>query len=599
MRIRSKSLIILSLITVVLTLSFYVISENSLLQRVKGDEQKIAEDNLLRLKMALASETESLSSNVADWSHWDDSYQFVQDNNTGFVDRNLLPQAFSDLDVNMMVFADKSGTIIFEKSYRLDNMTEMPVDKAAIKSVIDTLNQSSNDKLEGFIITNQGFMLVAARPIVKSNYEGPAQGTLIMGMLFDQPKILAEFNVVGLPVAWSPIDNSEMTDDILAANATLGEGTQSFVITTTETEISAFTVIKDINSKSIALVSVTDDRTAYVETKSEIFTISLLIAVMGIVFLLFSYLSMDRFVLSRLSNLDSELKRISESGSLKERTKTEGNDEISNLSTRINGMLDQLSVSQGRINDYALTLEKTIEEKKNELEQANLKLVKTERMAAIGEIAGMVGHDLRNPLSGIRNAVFLLKKKYRPLLGDGGTELLMTIDRAVEHSDKIINDLLDYSRELHLDREEISPKTLLSYTLLAINIPSQIKVLQKVQDLPKINVDPNYMQRVFTNLVKNAFDAMPSGGSLEISSTHDQETVTLSFADTGCGMSEDVRRRVFTPLFTTKAQGMGFGLSICKRVVEAHGGRIEVESGVNKGTKFDIVLPIKPAPKQS
>ncbi|HCW07825.1 MAG TPA: hypothetical protein DGG95_10735 [Cytophagales bacterium] len=403
--------------------------------------------------------------------------------------------------------------------------------------------------------------------------------------------------MIGLPINWVPIDNTEMTTDFLVANSTLAKGTQPFTTSTTETELSAFTTIDDINSNSIVLVSVNDGRQGYIETKSEILSISIAIMLMGFIFLAVSYFSLDRFVLSRLSNLDDDVRKISESGSLKDRTQTKGNDEIFNLSRRINNMLEQISVSQAKINDYALTLEKKVEEKKNELEEANSKLIKTERMAAIGEIAGMVGHDLRNPLSGIKNAVFLLKKKYRPLLGDGGTELLLIIDKAIDHSNKIINDLLDYSRELHLDYEEISPKSLISYTLLAINFPSKIKVLEQVEDSPTIWVDTNKMQRVFTNLVKNSFDAMPDGGALEISSRHDEQTVNFSFIDTGCGMSEDAAKKIFTPLFTTKAQGMGFGLSICKRIVEAHGGKIEVESTLNKGTKFTISLPLEPKPQ--
>lgn len=98
-------------------------------------------------------------------------------------------------------------------------------------------------------------------------------------------------------------------------------------------------------------------------------------------------------------------------------------------------------------------------------------------------------------------------------------------------------------------------------------------------------------------MIKNSIDAMPNGGSLEISSMHSDETVEFSFVDTGSGMPEDVIQKIFTPLFTTKAQGMGFGLSICKRIVEAHHGKIEVESVLNKGTKFTITLPIKPISK--
>ena len=123
MRIRSKSLLILLLITIVLTFSFYLISQNSLLQRVKSDEQQIAKDNLIRLKMAFASELENLASTSSDWSNWDDVYQFVQDNNTQFIDTNLLPQAFSDLDVNMMVYVNNAGSIVFDKAYYLENMT--------------------------------------------------------------------------------------------------------------------------------------------------------------------------------------------------------------------------------------------------------------------------------------------------------------------------------------------------------------------------------------------------------------------------------------------------------------------------------------------
>ncbi len=99
-------------------------------------------------------------------------------------------------------------------------------------------------------------------------------------------------------------------------------------------------------------------------------------------------------------------------------------------------------------------------------------------------------------------------------------KLLLIIDRAIEHSNKIINDLLDYSREMHLDYEECSPKSLISYSLLTITVPSQIKILEHVEDSPTIWVDTNKMQRVFTNLIKNAIDAMTNGGSLEISSRH-------------------------------------------------------------------------------
>ena len=596
MRIRWKTLLIISSIILVLTMSFYFICETALLQRVLVDEKRIAEEDLIRLKMALSSETENLVSKAGDWSNWDDSYQFVEDNNTRFIETNIVPQAFADLKVNLMVFINNSGSIVFGKGYYLNNMTEMPIEQTAFKSVISlAFNQNTDgNPLKGFVKTDDGTLLVVARPILKSNYEGPENGLLIFGVLFDESEIAVLSKVVGLPIEWRPTDDAKMSADFLKANSTLATTTSTYCTSVTETEISGYVPIQDFNSNHIALVSVVDSRDGYIETKTEIFVITIAIAVMGLIFLAAFYFSLDRFVLSRLSNLNDTVKRICENDSIKERTQTRGNDEVSDLSKRINGMLDQISVSQAKLKDYALTLELKVEEKKSELEEANKRIIKSERMAAIGELAGMVAHDLRNPLTGIKNSVYLLKKKQGSVLGDSGNETLSIMDRAIEHAGKIINDLLDYSRELRLDYEESSPKSLVSHSLIAIAVPSQIKVVEHIEDSSPIWVDINKMQRVFTNLIKNSFEAMPNGGSLDITSKQGEQTVEFSFVDTGSGMSEDVVQKIFTPLFTTKAQGMGFGLSICKRIVEAHNGKIEVESTLNKGTKFVITLPISP-----
>jgi signal transduction histidine kinase len=106
-----------------------------------------------------------------------------------------------------------------------------------------------------------------------------------------------------------------------------------------------------------------------------------------------------------------------------------------------------------------------------------------------------------------------------------------------------------------------------------------------------VRVDANKLQRVFVNLIKNAVDAMPQGGELEISSAKNENIVDFIFKDTGVGMSEEVAQRIFTPLFTTKAQGMGLGLAICKRFVEAHKGKISVVSKQNIGTTFTVSIP--------
>lgn len=255
--------------------------------------------------------------------------------------------------------------------------------------------------------------------------------------------------------------------------------------------------------------------------------------------------------------------------------------------------LTELKLLQEKIEQYSKGLEFTVAERTKELIEAQSRLLKSERLAAIGELAGMVGHDLRNPLTGIKNATYFIRKKHGATIGDGGNEMLVLIDKAVEHANNIVGDLLDYSREMKLELEEYSPKSLINYVMMSIKPSSKIKILDRTQSFPTIWVDANKMERVFVNLIKNAVEAMPDGGTLEIISRQNRENVELVFSDTGTGMSGDVIAKIFTPLFTTKAQGMGFGLAICKRIVEAHRGKITVESAPNKGTTFTITLPME------
>jgi signal transduction histidine kinase len=126
-----------------------------------------------------------------------------------------------------------------------------------------------------------------------------------------------------------------------------------------------------------------------------------------------------------------------------------------------------------------------------------------------------------------------------------------------------------------------------------IQVPDRIQIVNHVDDEAYIWVDADKMIRVFVNLLLNAIDATPENGKLEITSCHQSNHIEITFADTGKGIPAEILPKLFTPLFTTKAQGMGFGLAICKRIVEVHGGTIKVESVKDKGTKFTINLPVK------
>jgi PAS domain S-box-containing protein len=249
---------------------------------------------------------------------------------------------------------------------------------------------------------------------------------------------------------------------------------------------------------------------------------------------------------------------------------------------------------QKKLEEYSQQLENLVEERTRQLKETQEKLLKSERLAAIGQVAAMVGHDLRNPLASISAATYYLKRKFYQKLDEKAREMLEIIERDIRYSNKIINDLMEYSREIKLELTETTPKAIVMDGLALVEIPRNVEVLNLTQDEPKIKVDVEKMRRAFANFIKNAVEAMPNGGKLTILSKKSDENIQFIFVDTGVGMAKEVVEKIWTPFFTTKAKGMGLGLPICRRIIEAHGGKIHVESIVGEGTTFTITIPIEP-----
>jgi len=224
------------------------------------------------------------------------------------------------------------------------------------------------------------------------------------------------------------------------------------------------------------------------------------------------------------------------------------------------------------------------------------KLLKAERLAAIGEVAAMVGHDLRNPLTGIAGAAYYLKSKLESVMDQKSLDMVKLIERDIEYSNKILTDLLDYSREIRLELRPSAPRAVVQEALLLAKVPENVHVINKVRNKPEVQVDVDALARAFINIIRNAADAMPDGGTLTVSGKQSGRELSIAFTDTGIGMSEEVSRKIWTPFFTTKAKGMGLGLSICKRIVEAHDGRVSAQSVEGKGTTFIVTLPVEREP---
>jgi PAS domain S-box-containing protein len=222
-------------------------------------------------------------------------------------------------------------------------------------------------------------------------------------------------------------------------------------------------------------------------------------------------------------------------------------------------------------------------------------LIEYERLAAIGQMAGMVGHDIRNPLQALTGEVYLIKTELdnQPQNKHEIIDCLDSIEQNLFYIDKIVADLQDYSRKLHPEYQEVDLENLIAEVFDAIVVPSQIQLCFKIKPLPKTNLDPTFIRRALTNLINNAIQAMPNGGKLEIACYPQNDNAYLTVTDTGVGIPKKLKNKLFTPLFTTKSKGQGLGLAVVKRLIEAQGGTISFRSAVGKGTTFIITLPLQ------
>ena len=218
-----------------------------------------------------------------------------------------------------------------------------------------------------------------------------------------------------------------------------------------------------------------------------------------------------------------------------------------------------------------------------------------ERLAAIGTTAGMVGHDIRNPLQAMVGEVYMLKSDLEKMpeseLKESVKESFDSLESNIFYINKIVADLQDYARPLNPEYKEVKLPDLLISIFDAINVPDSIKLSFDIKTCPNIRTDPEFIRRALTNLVTNAIQAMPKGGTLELTAFEIEDKAYITVSDTGIGIPEEVKHKLFTPMTTTKAKGQGLGLAVVKRLVEALNGSITFESAEGQGTKFTISLP--------
>lgn len=217
-------------------------------------------------------------------------------------------------------------------------------------------------------------------------------------------------------------------------------------------------------------------------------------------------------------------------------------------------------------------------------------LVRHERMAIVGEMASAMGHELRNPLGAVTNALYLVRAALGGQVDPSVERQLQLAERETARAVGLTDDLRAFVRPRRPVPAPVDLPALVAAVLESTPAPAGVRVELDVRPIPLL-ADGDQLAEILTNLVENAFQAMAEGGTLSIAAAEERGRVVISVADTGSGIDEALAGRVFEPFFTTRAQGTGLGLAIVERLVEEHGGSVEVHSAPGAGTRFAVRLP--------
>ncbi|WP_333481322.1 CHASE4 domain-containing protein [Allocoleopsis sp.] len=362
MKLRNKVLLSLGLGLVSLSTSFYFISRTLLTKSYIALENQQVDKDVQRVLDILATHLDNISRQTRDYSRWDDSYKFIINRNSAYINSNFTNDHLTNLRLSAAIYINKSGRVVFSQGVDFNQKKEVPVSQAFLAQLSSSspLLKHPNPKSEhlGFIQLPEGPMMLTSQPIVTSEGAGPIRGTLIMGRYLDQPFIQQLKELTKLPnIRLEPFDAKQLAPDFQAAQQAFAQGKTSFAQPLSKDLVAGYALLKDISDKPAFLLRVTEPRTMYARGQASLNYLVLGILLLGSMFSIAIIWFLEKSILSRLSALNADVSQIGTKGISQQRVVLPGSDELSNLATTFNSVLDRLEKSQTRSQAYAKGLQ--------------------------------------------------------------------------------------------------------------------------------------------------------------------------------------------------------------------------------------------------
>lgn len=253
--------------------------------------------------------------------------------------------------------------------------------------------------------------------------------------------------------------------------------------------------------------------------------------------------------------------------------------------------LTEVLTTGDRLRNQNEDLERRVGERTAELASTQETLLRRERLAVLGQLAGGLAHQIRNPLAAMQTAASILKRRLEGSMDTEVGQALAVIREEVWEANRIITDLIDYARVKPPAREDISLDELVEAMLAEVQLPAAVRMSRTIEPGLVVSVDIRQTRDALANVTRNAIEAMPSGGELRLVGLGDKTDVVIAIEDTGPGLTRDSIAHLFEPLVTSKPLGLGLGLSTARALVENQGGSIRVGTSAGKGARFEIRIP--------
>jgi len=707
--LRRKTLLIILATVFGLVGGLSILARLVLLREYSNLEANFARQDMGRVSSALDNELAALDRTTADYSSWNQTYQFLKGKNPAYGSSDLPSVTLGQLKLNFVVVLTNSGKLAFSRGFNLVSLEDVPLPADLLDHLkpgsLLTEHKDDSGRMLGVLMLASGPYLVDSRPVLTSNSDGPIVGTLVMGRALDADEVLRLAAMTHLTVDLQRVDLKNTPAEYSAVLPGLSDSDPVHVRAKDIESLAAYEEVKDLYGKPAVVLRVSLPRDIYQQGQTTLVQFLLLFLAAGLAFGAVTLYLLERTVLSRVANLSESITRIGASGDLSGRLQVAGKDELAFLGSAINGMLEDLERAQlerhegrtrldmmidkvpavlwttdkdlrftssvgaaleslgvqssqmvgERLSEYFRTDDPEFipiaahrkalagESVSYELEWGQRvfdshvqplldsegeiagvigvalditdrkvladQLRQSQKMQAIGQLAGGVAHDFNNLLMVVKGHAEILRDRLSessPLVNN-----VEQLDKAVDRASALTRQLLAFSRKqvLHarvLDLNDVVGGMIKMYSrVIGENIEM---AFLPGRNLGRVKADPSQIEQVLLNLVVNARDAMPQGGRLTIETSNielDREYsakhhniepgpwVMLTVTDTGCGMDAETQSHIFEPFFTTKAQGKGTGLGLATvyGVVKQSGGFIYVYSEIGQGTTFKIFLP--------